>query len=591
MRHRTKAFLLSVLAAGGPLLIALGCSGDETTGPNDQTGAVQVSAATSGADFDADGYNVSVDGGAARNIASDGTTTFSGVSAGQHQVALSGLADNCAVTGDNPVAASVSGGATASVSFQVSCDPLAGFIQVSTSTSGSDLDSDGYTATLDGGSGRSIGLNGVTTFSGVAVGQRQVELTGIASNCSVDGSNPAAALVTAGETAQVSFDATCEAIPVGSLEVTTTVTNNFDPDGYQVFVAGVERGQVEVAGTGTFEDLPAGAQEVELRGIAPNCAVDGDNPATVAIPAGGTASAAVSVTCTSPPDGRILFMSWPPLWFSVMNADGSGQFRLMEPLGSSWEWGTWSPDGSRIAFSSNANAVVCCGHDIYVMNKDASGLVQFTTDPAMDIHPAWSPDGSQIAFVSDRTGSEEIFVMSAEGSGITQITDDPGTRASHPDWSPDGLKIVFDRMGTGPGITDHDIFVMNADGTESTRLSGPSPTCNIDSPLMWSDIAPQWSPDGSKIAFQRLQRCTSDPNTDVADILVMNPDGTDIVNSTPGPEDVSLPRWSPDGTRIVYWATAWGDNGGVQLGIWVMNADGTQPTQISPNGYYPDWGP
>jgi hypothetical protein len=461
-----------------------------------------------------------------------------------------------------------------------------GHIQVSTSTTGADLDPDGYTVMMDGAADRSIGLNGVTTFSDVEVGAHQVALTGLADNCSADGSNPATATVTNDATVQVAFDVVCEALPIGSLEVTTTVTNNFDPDGFQVLVGGVNQGVVEVNGSETFDDLPSGAQQVELIGIAPNCEVDGDNPATVDIPIGGTGTHAFSVTCTSPPDGRILVFY---NGLTVMNADGSGRFLLAPLLGSSIEWGVWSWDGEKIAFSSNANTGN--GHDIYVMNKDGSGRVQLTTHPAHDLYPAFSPDGASIAFTSERTGKDEIFVINVDATGLEQLTDDPGFSSRKPSWSPDGSRIVFGRFDL-PHLmsSDDQISVMNADGSSITRINEPAPICdqgfNAGFPA-WGDTNPQWSPDGTRILFQRNFACTGDPVTDEPDIFVMDADGSNVTNLTNSPGHEGTPRWSPDGTRIVFYTYD---------GVSVMNADGSGVTQIAANdagGFHemPVWGP
>ncbi|MCL7960572.1 MAG: hypothetical protein M8861_10290 [marine benthic group bacterium] len=465
-------------------------------------------------------------------------------------------------------------------------EPDLGHIQVSTTTSGADLDPDGYTVAMPGAAGRPIGLNGVTTFSDVEVGTHQVELSGLADNCSANGSNPATAAVTKDATAQVAFDIACEALPIGSVEVTTTVINNFDPDGYQVFVGGALVGRVDVNGTASFEALAAGTHDIELREIAPNCAVDGDNPATVDIPAGGSASYGFSVACTNPPDGRILVFY---NGLTVMNADGSGRFLLAPLLGSTIEWGVWSVDGEKIAFSSNANTGD--GHDIYVMNKDGSERVQLTTDPAHDLNPAFSPDGASIAFVSLRTGHDEIFVMASDGTGITQLTSDPLLTSANPSWSPDGTRIAFNQAEDSGMNADFAISVMDADGSNVTRLNEVAPICdqgsNAGFPAWW-DLSPQWSPDGARILFHRQFNCTGDPVTDEPDIFVMDADGSNVTNLTNSPGNEGSPRWSPDGTRIVFTAN--------YDGVYVMNADGSGVTQIAADnagGFHelPDWGP
>ncbi len=576
------------------LLVFAACGGDNA-GPSDpaQGGSVQVTATTTGDDLDADGYTVAVAGSGTRNLAPNGSTTFTGVSTGQHQVELSGLAANCSVTSANPAAASVSGGATASVSFQVVCGALTGFIQVSTSTSGDDLDPDGYAATLDGDSDRSIGLNGVTTFSGVAVGQHQVELTGIADNCSVSVSNPAATAVAAGETAQVSFNVTCDPLPVGSLEVTTTVTNNFDPDGFLVLVAAVIRGTVDVDGTATFDEVPAGVQDVELREIAPNCEVDGDNPASVAIPVGGAGAHSFSVTCTSPPDGRIVYTGSVGGEFgvAVMNADGTGKLLLWEypptaPGNGCWR-PAWSPDGSSIAFETEHDG----RHNLYTINKDGSGLRRLTDYREGDSNVTWSPDGSRLLFTRVflflTTHRRALYVINADGTGLEELPrDSPLFREDHGDWSPDGTKIAFGAQAEDRTQVDG-IFVMNVDGTGAVQITETPPICAATGRPQWRDDEAQWSPDGSKILFRRGHDCEPEASSNEYDVLVMNPDGTGVVNLTDLPEWQTHPRWSPDGTKIVYDGGNWT--------IHVINADGSGHVAIIAGGnisaQYPDWGP
>src|SRR5213079_1776978 len=146
---------------------------------------------TSGAsgDLDPDGYTVSVDGGAASQpIPDNGSVTFTGP-AGDHTVALSGVAGNCSVSGANPRTVTVPSGGTVSTMFSVSCAPTGGgtgSLTVTTSTTGSNLDPDGYTITIDGSFSQPIGTNASVTFTGPS-GDHTLALSGVASNCSVSG--------------------------------------------------------------------------------------------------------------------------------------------------------------------------------------------------------------------------------------------------------------------------------------------------------------------------------------------------------------------------------------------------------------------
>jgi len=198
----------------------------------------------------------------------------------------------------------------------------------------------------------------------------------------------------------------------------------------------------------------------------------------------------------------------------VMNADGSGLTRLTNlgalVLGDL----TWSPDGSRIAFSFSPGGLI----NIYVMNVDGSGQTQLTNDlHGASLAPAWSP-GRQIAFYSLRDdGNQEIYVMHADGSSQIRLTCDSASDIT-PTWSPTGDRIAF-VSGSQPRVdADWGIYVMNADGSGRTRLT--------DGGL---GSVPTWSPDGTRIAFGR------DGN-----IYVMNVDGSDLGYLTEG----SSPTWS-----------------------------------------------
>jgi Tol biopolymer transport system component len=450
-------------------------------------------------------------------------------------------------------------------------EPTTGFIQASTSTSGADLDPDGYTVSMDGNSGRSIGLNGVITFTDVPTGAHQVQLSGLADNCWVSGANPAGSSVAGSATAQVSFVVMCAAF-TGSLQVTTAVTNNLDPNGFEVRVDGLLYGPVAVNSAAEWRSAAAGVRSVELTDIAANCVVGGPNPKDVTIEAGQTTSATFDITCTDPPDGRILISRYDPFekfMLSVMNADGSGMIDLVQ----AGFWSDWSPDGGRIVFSRLGQG----DWDLHVMNKDASGVTQLTFDTEnWDAAPAWSPDGSQIAFAG---GAEpgQIFVIGVDGSGRTQLTA-PDEGSNSPSWSPDGSMIAYSHSTSLFLDSDTRIYVMNADGTGSTPLTAPAPVCgsgwNVGNP-QWQDTWPNWSPDGSRILFMRDYNCDDNPNNNYRAIFVMNPDGTDAVELVIGPSPPTFrvyADWSPDGARIVY----------IHQGetVYVMNADGTGRTLI-----------
>ncbi|MCH7699956.1 MAG: PD40 domain-containing protein [Chloroflexi bacterium] len=223
------------------------------------------------------------------------------------------------------------------------------------------------------------------------------------------------------------------------------------------------------------------------------------------------------------PDGtKIAFSSWAGGTgeIFVMHADGSGRTQLTSNAEVSYQAPDWSPDGSRIVLQSWDGAT----SEIYVVHADGSGETRLTTNEALDAHPAWSPDGTKIAFTSDRDGNFDIYVMHADGSGQTNLTN-ALTYEDAPDWSPDGSKIAFrsDRDGFG------NVYVMNHDGGEQTRLT--------DDPMF--DGQPSWSPDGSKIAFVSYRDRLSH------DIYVMNADGSEQTRLTNTSGAEFGPDWQP----------------------------------------------
>ena len=264
-------------------------------------GALAVSAITTGSSLDPDGYTVTVDGDQSSKIATTGVVTFTGLAAGNHSVALSGVAGNCAVGGDNPRTVTVVAGVLGTTAFTVGCTapPAPGDLTVSTTTTGSDLDPDGYTVTVDGSQSQAIATNGSVTFSGLAAGDHRVALSGVAGNCSVSGDNPRTVTVPAGGTGSTTFSVSCSATS-GSLAVTTSTTgSNVDPDGYTVTVDGNRSQAIATNGSVTFSGLSAGDHTVALSGVAGNCSVSGANPQTVSVPAGATASTTFSVSCST----------------------------------------------------------------------------------------------------------------------------------------------------------------------------------------------------------------------------------------------------------------------------------------------------
>jgi len=447
-----------------------------------------------------------------------------------------------------------------------STGPATGTLRVTVSTTGTDLDSDGYTCSVDGSS-RSVAVNETVTWNGVEVGDHAVELTGLAGNCVVSGENPRNVTVTLGETATVTFDVSCSAL-TGALQVITVTTGDtLDWDGYVLILNDTHSTHIEINDTLTFTDIPKGEYRIGLDDVAVNCAMGGDNPRSVLVTSGDTTEVSFDAVC-APAFFDYLVYAYsggrsPPRipHIELASVDGTNRFSLSrdyEPSSDSGLFPDFSPDGTRFAIASNHGG----NYDIYVTNLAGQDLVRLTNDTAVDRSPDWSPDGSRIAFTSDRHGKNDIFIMDSDGTNLTRLTTDPA-RDWNPTWSPDGSRIAF--------VSDRDdnweIYVMDADGSGALRLT--------DNPA--SDACPSWSPDGSQIVYESER-------SDNQDIYIMNADGSHVVRLTDGPYWDGSPSWSPDGARIAMNSYSF-EGGGIGGGLYIIDSDGTNVVLIRSIGY------
>src|SRR5438876_1110565 len=190
--------------------------------------------------------------------------------------------------------------AATSNSFAVTPPPSVS-LRVTTSTSGDNLDTDGYTVTVDGTTSQSIASNSSTgvTFTGLSVSSHTVELTGVANNCTVTAPNPRTVAVTDGATAVTAFVVTCSAL-TGGITVTTGTTGSDLPTNYTVTVDGGQSRTIQAdGGSITYTGLSATTHTVALTDVPGNCTVTGGPSKTIPVTAGQTATAAFTITCTA----------------------------------------------------------------------------------------------------------------------------------------------------------------------------------------------------------------------------------------------------------------------------------------------------
>jgi Tol biopolymer transport system component len=558
MRQATMLARRLLLCA---LCVLPACGGDgndpDLTGSGAGTGVLEVITSTSGVPEDPDGYAVTVDHDAARLLAPNGAATVAGLSPGSHSVGLAGIAGFCVLDGQNPRTVEIATGDTASVRFDIICDtPM---LQISVSTTGSELDSDGYRVSIDGVEAGSVLPDDTIRIPYLSSGPHTVDLTGVAPNCAVSGEHPRPVDLVDGGGA-VHLDVVCHiAITLGVYVETSG--SDADPDG---FVARLNGGSPVAifSSTGVFRGgwfLPSGDYTVTLSDVAPHCTLAGSNTATATVTTGDTTMVKFTVSCGTMRTGRfgrdLLVGARGEVY--LLSADGSRFVQLTNNPDEEHN-PTISPDGRTIAFGSIHTVVDVPGpiggrshweSKIFTMNPDGTGQTQLT-DGYRDEGPAWSPDGNRLAFIGTaRDGPSHVFVMNADGGGLAPLTDlgEASPFVSPvPAWSPDGTRIAY----SGLLLVRPGIYVINPDGSGDTRLTSGA------------DEGAAWSPDGTRIAFSRYQGIGQGHA-----IYVMNADGsglTPIASDTAGGQRAV--SWSPDGTKIAF-----------ELGgkVYLANGDGT----------------
>jgi Tol biopolymer transport system component len=213
------------------------------------------------------------------------------------------------------------------------------------------------------------------------------------------------------------------------------------------------------------------------------------------------------------------------------------------------------------------------GPDVFTMRPDGSDVKQLTSFASNEatFGLGWSPDGTQLVFaraLADLSASQ-IWIMNADGSNQHQLLHDPSGFDDQPNFSPDGSQVVFQRCRF-PNLSPCAVFRIQADGTGLAALTHYS--ANTDE----LDLTPAYSPDGKTITFFGASR-----DGLIAAIYVMNADGSNIRSITPPVLEAFIPDWSPDGTKIAFSTRASYPPNTINPQLWVINADGAGLKQIT----------
>ena len=233
--------------------------------------------------------------------------------------------------------------------------------------------------------------------------------------------------------------------------------------------------------------------------------------------------------------------------------DGSGYHQLARDMPGHELHPDWSPDGERIAFVHFTPADLS---ELWVVNADGSGLELLLSCelPCNSFgYPDWDADGGAIYFGQDAnapvgeppTTFQVARLDLATGNVDVLLTREDGMTAEQPRVSPDGQRVVYTRFREpADSFAGSAIFVCDLEGGPEQRLTE------------WDTYSayPDWSAD-DLIVFNTFDLGAFQDITTAVNLYTISPDGSQIQRLTDYGEfetRATQPRWSPDGSGIVY---------------------------------------
>ena len=307
---------------------------------------------------------------------------------------------------------------------------------------------------------------------------------------------------------------------------------------------------------------------MRLADVAATCAI-GPAPAYGRVTVVATLFAAlfvgVDALAFSHDEGRIIFSRVPNWEIMRMTADGDDLTNLSEHPAGDFE-PQWSPDGRRIVFVSHRDGP----SELYTMNADGEDVRRLTDRDGAEWGPTWSPDGRRVAYVSEGVGEiRALYIVRLADGVVERIGDQPRfiVGGGGPRWSPDGRTVAL--VVAPPIIEGRSNTVWTLDlATRAPRRIVHNP----DDPTQ-SAWAPDWSPDGSRIAY--TVGSVAKASRTIHTIGARGAGEQEIATDAPRPSEAA---WSPDGESIAYTV----HEGANRFAIRVARVDGTDDQEILP---------
>jgi len=280
------------------------------------------------------------------------------------------------------------------------------------------------------------------------------------------------------------------------------------------------------------------------------------------------------------PDNHIIFTSKNGGNFDLYSSDLAGDSLTRITFSSSYELRPiFNSNRDKIAFSSNATL----DYHIYTMNNDGSGIQRITTIPLAGYHNqgigfSWSPDNGKFIY----SNYNKLYRIDKDGVNLTLIATAPTNRNFRAcDWTAVDNKIVVETIGST--IYESEIYLMNADGSDTVRLVDNLPGI-IESP--------SFSIDGKEILYTRdASGFESEDGRQLDSRIFIKNTGTmaivDVSNGKPDGTNDLQPRFSPDGAKIIFVNVSNTPNS--LKSVWIMDKDGANREKLFDGAEMPNW--
>ena len=371
--HRYTPIVCSLM-----LIILVACGGDDSptnSNPDPEstvnTGTLELTISSTGSDIDGDGYVLSINDTSSQNVQTDETVLINDLSEGSHQMELSGLSDNCSVSGNNPITISITAGQTTTSTLSVNCKDI---------------------------------LKNEIVFHSDRDGDFEIFVM------NADGSNPR----------QITNNTYRDQYPVISndgMQIAFTSSRN---GADSIYVMNADGSNIKPVtdyspsqGNPTIPSWSDDDEKLVFSGVY-QVNVDGSNRKHIQS----------GLEPDYSPSGSRIVMTDEYLLYT-MNYDGTGmkQLNTYNSAVDTVYYPRWSPDGSKFAVSQLVDGY----YNIYTLNSDGTGGTYiYGQKYDEELFPSWSPDGQYLIFETNRDYNTEIYRINSDGSGtVTNLTANP----------------------------------------------------------------------------------------------------------------------------------------------------------------------